>query len=245
MAVHAGPKTSVSGMTYCLDSGSTYSYIGSGVTWNDRVNNTTTRRTILDNGPVFSVSNGGVIGFDGTNDMGKVPNLFALSRDGSVGLSYATFEVWYRGKGDTTSGFIISKPWNGQGEYNYKMALTSYYVGGGSAFVETPLFYSSVDNGSWRHLVWWMSPTQLGYYFDGGSISGSTNHSTWTGTIPPSGNSNFQTVLMSLYPYASGWGGNSSFSAYGDLAMVKIYDRVLTADEVKANYEATRGRFGL
>ena len=245
MAINAGPKTSVSGLTYCLDIGSVYSYSGSGLTWDDRLKKTTSRATILDNGPAYSRSSGGIIGFDGTNDMVKVPNLFPFSKDGSVGLSYVTFEMWYRGKGDTTGGYLISKPWNGQGEYNYRMSDTGYFVGGGSPFVETGLYYTSVENGSWRHLVWWISPTQMGYYFDGGAISASTNQSVWTGTLPPNGNSNYQTVLMSLFPYGAGWGGISSFSTYGDLAMFKIYDKVLTANEVKTNYESTRGRFGL
>lgn len=245
MAFHAGPRPVTNGLIYQLDAANIKSYIGSGVTWNDCLNGSTARRTALDNGPAYNSSNQGVIGFDGLNDMGKVPNLFALSRDGSVGLSYATFEMWYRGKGDTTGGQLISKPWNGQGEYNYIIGDQGYSIGGGSPFVSTALGYTSVDNGLWRHLVWWMSPTQMGYYFDGGAISGSTNQSAWTGTIPPNGNSNLETVLMTLYPYGSGWAGLTNFSRYADSAMFKVYNRVLTVDEVKANYEATRGRFGL
>jgi hypothetical protein len=245
MAVYAGPTSVFSGVTYCLDAATTASYPGSGVTWNDRINTTTARATVLDNGPVYSATNGGVIGFDGTNDMGKIPNIFPFSRDGSVGLSYATFELWYRGKGDTTISYILTKPWNGQGEYNYLMTHTSFFVSGGSAFVSTSFTYPSLDTQTWRHLVYWMSPTQMGYYFDGGATSATKSQNAWTGTIPPSGNSNLSTVLMSLYPYASGWAGNSSFSTYGDVAMLRIYNRVLTADEVKTNYESIRGRFGL
>ena len=241
MAVYAGPEPVVNGLIYQLDAANIKSYIGSGVTWNDCLDGATARRTRLDNGPIYSTDRGGVLGFDGLNDMGQVPNLFAFTIDGSVGLSYATFELWYRGRGDTTGGYILTKPWNGNGQYNYLIQPTFFYLAGGTGSMKsTQLNHTSVDNGEWRHLVYWMNPTDMGYYFDGGGISASTAHGI-TGTIPSSGNLNLQTVLMSLYPYGSGWAGSTSFSAFGDMAMFKVYNRVLTADEVKTNYEATRG----
>ena len=55
----------------------------------------------------------------------------------------------------------------------------------------------------------------------------------------------FGTLFGSLYPYGEGWGGNTGFSVAGKYYVGRIYNRVLSATEVKQNFNATRGRYGI
>ena len=50
---------------------------------------------------------------------------------------------------------------------------------------------------------------------------------------------------MTLYPYGTGSWGYSSHAIDGDVAIVKRYNRVLTAAEALQNYNAHKSRFGL
>jgi hypothetical protein len=41
----------------------------------------------------------------------------------------------------------------------------------------------------------------------------------------------------------SGWPNDTNYKAFMDLAVFKVYNRELTADEVQQNYNATKRRF--
>jgi hypothetical protein len=50
---------------------------------------------------------------------------------------------------------------------------------------------------------------------------------------------------MTLYPYGEGWAGNASFSTLGEMSICRVYNRVLTAEEISQNFNALRGRYGI
>lgn len=58
-----------------------------------------------------------------------------------------------------------------------------------------------------------------------------------------SGN-NFNGELINSPPYTSST-NNKFFSFNGDIAIVRVYNKELSASEVLDNYNATKGRFGL
>ena len=84
----------------------------------------------------------------------------------------------------------------------------------------------------------------MGYYLNGTTFSGQKVHNI-TGDVPSSGNANLPCGLMTLYPYGEGWAGLESHNILGDIASCKMYSRVLTQDEVKQNFNAMRGRYGI
>lgn len=194
----------------------------------------------LVNGPTYDSSNGGSLVFDGTNDYIAIPHTSAKWTPSSAStLNYITIELWI--KTSDTSGYYISRPWNGNGEYNY-LAYNGglqLVVGNQSNTVSVTGF---ADN-TWRHVVYWISPTQFGSYVDGGNAT-SGNHGI-TNNTPASGDSNLSLNIMTLYPYGEGWGGNTGFSISGNIGLVRVYNKVLTANEVLQNYNATRQRFGV
>ena len=67
-------------------------------------------------------------------------------------------------------------------------------------------------------------------YVDGEVVSG-----------PTSGGSSFHTNTDN---FTIGYAGYHTYHA-GNIAVARIYNKGLTADEVKQNFEAMRGRFGL
>lgn len=164
----------------------------------------------------------------------------AWSPDGTYGNSALTIELIFNSS--DTGGFIISRPWNGSGQYNYYMTDGGFALHSNASGAS--LGYSSICTGSPVHMVWWMNSTQFGVYKNGEVYVAGTNHGL-SGHGGSAGTNGFGTLFGSLYPYGEGWGGNTGFSVAGKYYVGRIYNRVLTAAEVKQNFNATRGRYGL
>lgn len=236
MGLAHSPRIVTSGLIMALDAGNAKSYPGSGTAWSDLSGRTNTC-TLVD-GPTYSA---GAMVFDGTANRGHVSSpsgRLSWSADTSFNQTL-TFNLWV--KSSDTTGYILSKPWNGSGQYNYSIQPTSFNLLAGTT--SNSITFTTVSTGSWVNLVCWVDGTNMGYYINS-ATTGSKAHSC-SGAIPSSGNLNADLCVMSLYPYGSGWAGNASFSTQGSLAVCQIYNRVLSATEVAQNYAALRGRFGI
>lgn len=237
-----------SGLVVNWDAGSTQSYPGSGTTWTDLSGNN--QHGTLFNGPTYSGSNGGNIVFDGSNDYvfrGSLTSSVAWTPSGASSLSTnnITLEMWIRTTDADAAGDMISKPWNNGGSYNYRWLHQAGATGIFQASVASELYnltVPSVRDGKWHHMALWISPTQIGYYLDAPMSSSSANHGI-TSNSPSNGN--FGLTLMSVFPYGDGWSGDAGLSSSGQVASFRVYNRVLSTDEVIRNFNATRGRFGV
>lgn len=163
----------------------------------------------------------------------------AWSPNGTNGNPAMSIEVVFKSSDD---GFIVSREWNGSGQYNYTMTAGNFGLHANAS--GTSLSYSSICTGANVHMVWWMDATQFGVYKNGEVYVAATNHGL-TGSGGSSGSQSGGTSFGTLYPYGEGWGGNTSFSIAGDYYIARMYNRVLSATEVRQNFNATRGRFGL
>jgi hypothetical protein len=241
MGLSHSPKIVTDNLVLCLDAANRKSYSGSGNTWFDLSGNN--RYGNILNGPTFTNDTSQCFSFDGSNDMITINNGGSLAwlPDGSLGLSQFTIDMWV--KSSDTSGVLYTKPWNGNGQYNIFVYSNSLYVSTGSGS-STISFGRQVSNGTWTNIVCWANGTQIGYYINYNQHSGNQNHGLLS-TIPSSGNADITTGLMTLYPYGDGWVGNTSFSILGLLAVCKVYNRTLTAQEIQQNFNALRGRFGI
>jgi hypothetical protein len=243
MALYEGPNSVNSGLIVALDAANSNSSVGSGISWYDLSGNN--RTATLLNSPTYYSS---YINFDGTNDYaipGGAANLYAWTADGSVGNTFFTYDIWIRTS--DSSGLIISKPWNGSGRYNILISAGSFSVlvgSGGNDYSYEITYATSIATGNWTNLTLWATPSQIGYYINGGQYSGSANHGL-TGGASAIGNSGLPLCLMTLYPYGEGWGGNTGFSVAGDVGVFKAYNRILSSTEIAQNYNAIKGRFGL
>ena len=241
MGFYRGPQIVRNGLVLYLDAANQKSYPGSGTTWNDLSGNNYNGGLI--NGPLYTSSSNGTIALDGLNDYitisgGGTNNTHAWTSDGSVGSSTLFMEIWV--KTNDSSGRILSKPWNGLGQYNMVVSSNGFSLLGNTS---TSISFSNIANNTWRHVVIWATSNQIGYTIDG-TIFNSSSHSV-VGGIPSSGNNNLTLLLGSLYPYGSGWAGIDSFSMGGEIAMFRKYNRILSQQEILQNYNATKSRFGL
>lgn len=244
MAFSNGPTLVTDGLIFSLDAGDRNSYPGSGTVWQNIAGSGYAGGFV--NGASFTSSlNQGAISTNTTSSYITIAgntsnNDNAWTADNTIGSNTVCYEIWVR----TTDidGRILSKPWNGGGQYNLALDASNWTVMVGANLTSTITFANSLNNGLWRQIVVWASATQIGYYIDGGAYAGSQNHGL-TGGVGSSGNATLTLMLMSLYPYGEGWSGNSSFTVLGNVAVFRKYNRVLSAQEVRLNYHVLKSRF--
>ena len=255
MGTNYNPKIVTNGLTTYYDPANSKSYPGSGTTVYDL--SSANQNGTMVNGSTYSSDDAGTFVFDGVNDyVGTNTSTYsrlysAWTVNGVYGYpTEKTIEIWVRTS--ETSGYLVSRPWNGGGQYNYRLHPGGAYVlvGGESTHQESSITFSSISDGEWHQVVLFMDKTNFGVSIDGASTFTQKAHNFTSGSLAHggygnTGDSNLSTVIMSLYPYGGAWGGNTGFSITGSTAIFRQYNRVLSQDEIKQNFNATRGRFGI
>ena len=225
MGLGHSPRIVTDGLVLCLDAANKRSYGGSGTTWTDLKgsNNGT-----LTNEPTFNTGNGGSIVFDGSDDYINCGNSSSLSIASSVGVSVS---VWV--KTTDTAGVFIGKRDSGSPNTGWVL----YISGGKARFLhqDTSLTYATsstdVNGGLWHNIVGMRD--QSGYpkiYFNGTLEE--------TGTTARSGS-----LVTSSNLYIADQFGNEANCISAEISNISIYNRALTADEVRQNYLATKERY--
>tara|TARA_E500000318_G_scaffold51171_1_gene47892 strand:+ start:1597 stop:2700 length:1104 start_codon:yes stop_codon:yes gene_type:complete len=219
MGVFAGPEINEDGLVLALDAANTKSYPGSGTTWND-LSGKENDGTI--SGATHTSGVGGYFDFDGSNDY------VSHSNDSFVSNGGATLECWFNV--DTLSAdralinhsgfsyFNLLRTSNNKLRLEYKSTLAN----------NTQLFTTSTISAErWYHIVGVVDSTGARIYIDGELDASNTTPQ------------NLGTVSSTLYVGAY---STSQYRFDGKIAMVKRYDKPLTAAEVKQNYNALRTR---
>ena len=222
MAVFGGPNVIDNGLVLSLDAGNVKSYPGSGTIWYDKSGND--NNGTLTNGPTFS---GGSIVFDGTNDY--VDTTFKASISIGNGNPF-TISAFFK-TGNMTQQMLVACP-------------------------DSPRFYIEVFNRSGVLVSHWgignnnnsststaiINLNQIYNYvttYDGNIAKGYLNGVlTDTDTI---GSQSYNTNFLQIGKYAS----FLPLYLSGSMYTTQIYNRVLTAQEVLQNYNATKSRFNI
>lgn len=179
----------------------------------------TQQNATLVNAPAFENIKKGVLTFNGTNQYITSDSVIL----GSSNTSPFTLEAW--ALTNTASGWQTvvgtNASWsqigfNGNLFYFGRNAGLSFFNGG------------SISANTWYHLVMTFNGSYAEGYLNGSYVTG--------GTMTTNGSSNGVTTIGAY---------TSSGSEYlnGKIALVRIYNRSLTASEVLQNYNATKGRF--
>jgi hypothetical protein len=221
MACNYQNKIVSNGLVLCLDAADKKSYPGSGTIWFDRSGNG--NNGTLVGGVGFSNSNGGLFDFDGVDDYISIPiNL--------TNMAYTVIAI-ARYKGLVRNARIVSS-----------------------------------NSGNW--LMGWHSGQTNKYYAEGwvSSSGGGIAETAWicyaaTGiplTANPSGDSwqLYRNGALIVGPNADGSNGpngirlGNSGTFPGEISdcqvsFVLAYNRILTPEEIKQNFNAIRGRFGI
>ena len=224
MGLNHGTNIVKDGLVFQVDAANQRSYPGSGTTWTDLKgpNNVT-----LLNGPTFSTDNLGCIVFDGNDDNSQFSNIVSRTAN--------TISAWVYNEdlsqdgtvvGNWGAQFILYMDTGGAGD-GYR---TLYSTGGGTKGTSSDNINAIQDQ--WQNVVATFSGTAASLYVDGEFIQAQTFASTtmaddsgdWAiGANQPNGVNDFE----------------------GKISNVSIYNKALTAQEVKQNYNALKGRFGL
>jgi hypothetical protein len=217
------------GLVLDLDAGVPSSYPGTGTTWTDLSvygNNGT-----LTNGPTFSSSNGGVIVFDGTDDY--------VNTSYTQPLSDFTVICWFK-KLDSIywSPIFGSEVWNNGSGYVFYFSTSNslHIVKGGTAVPEitaNPSAFGVISN--FNCYVVTVNSSGSASIFVNGSNAATANITLATQIQKP--------VIIGCRYSNDGLGIADKRNI--QISNFSFYNRALTAAEVKQNYDATKGRFGL
>ena len=231
MSASSGPDIITNGLVLSLDASDKKSYPGSGATWFDRSGNRNNGALI--GGPTYN--NKGSIVFDGVDDKVDLPynpslNIQGLNLTISCWITPTALADIQHGQG------ILVR--NGEGNDGlYELLLTqnsgknySFFRMKGIGFYNPQLipielngFYNIVsvyDNGKMRNYV--------------NSIEEGTGVITNTNITA----SSYLSLLVGVRFVGSSW-----FS--GSIHNLSLYNRALTPQEIKQNFNATKSRFGL
>lgn len=232
MSLGHGAKIVRSGLVLHLDAANRKSYAGTGTSWKDLSGNSNDGTLV--NGVGYSSDNNGAMVFDTTNDYITVPNTSSINQVNTVTLeAYVKYTLG-------TNRVLIEKSSNNT-HYQFQIFSSSQGTAGiageivfmlqpnASNWVVTGV--SSNDN-NWHHVVgtYDRNTTTAKIYLDG--VLKNTNSSI---TFGPT--SNIQPLMIGSRSGASGFGGN--------ISNIKIYNRAISAAEIRQNFEATRSRYGI
>jgi hypothetical protein len=253
VALSHSPSIVTNGLILCLDAANPKSYPGSGTTWTDLSGNGNTGT--LTNGPTYSSANLGSIKFDATDDY------VVINDSNTLDLTTAlTLSIWFN-RGD-----ILTLSAGDQ--HNYIVKGNTQAPGGDQINYSVGIATTGGRDGRyfWRHdLVsatnTFAPPSSLfsanqWYNLVITHVSGSTPipylngvvQTNWTMT---SGSASNPLVANTYKTTISGDAerpapeSNRAATFNGRMSNVSIYNRALTAAEVRQNFNALRGRFGI
>jgi hypothetical protein len=213
-----------------LDAANRKSYSGSGTVWTE-LSGVSNDGTLV-NGTSFDSNNLGYFSFDGVNDYincGVIPGIDSSATQFSV-------SVWLKTQTKTTKIILENgNNWNtntfflAQENASY-FSFQVYGDGGYDAVYANYVYQTDV----WYNLIGiWSAGNRVDFYTNGVIANGTRVGSVRSSVI--TGNTNMMI----------GSRAGSSLFFQGEIPEVKIYNRALSPQEIRQNFEATRGRYGI
>ena len=228
MSVEGGPDIVTDGLVLHLDAANNRSFVSGSTTWFDLSgfgNN-----AVLTNGPTYTGSNNGAIVFDGSNDYAPL----ATSASFPLGTSPGTVSAWAW----IPAGFDPGGSYRWIFNYGTHSGLQMRALGiAGGKFTFDGYgnrVYSDIDwypsNGTvWYNVVGTFSASLVSLYVNG-RLSGGPSSFAWN-TVGGASQIARNSVGSEFWP--------------GRINQVMIYNKALSAKEIRQNYNATKGRYGL
>mgnify|MGYP001162342430 CR=1 FL=1 len=230
MAAHGGTDLVTDGLEFCLDAFDTDSYSGAGSTAKDVGGGLSGTIT----GATHSDGADGAFTFDGSDDnIDFGTNLGKLPENG-----YSVCAWIYPDSGMSDKPIVGTAHSANSDDVGFHMRVRSNYkirlitLCGGYDYRDTS---SAISTSSWNHVcgTYNASSRTTNMYLNGSSNQGSNSNNGSIGTF-----NNTRTIKV------GGTGGSSNVWD-GKIAIVQLYNRVLSATEVSKNFNAQRGRFGV
>lgn len=231
MGLSHSPSVVTGGLVLYLDPANDKSYGGSktGTTWIDPISGGILN---LQNGMSFSNSNLGIFNLDGVDDYASITR-------GDIGGSSAfTVSAWIKASTITKYSGAVSFGTSGSGKSAYigtvgvAQAGSTNSIGGG--------FYGfNVGTGVTSLNTWFM----LTFTYGGGSngtisfyLNDSLSIAATYNSEPSIDTSNFSVGRIAT---------DTTYNFHGSVSAVMCYNRSIQLPDIKKNFKALRGRFGL
>ena len=207
------------GLSIHFDASAKDSYPETGISWFDLVKSST---GTLTNGPTYSSSNGGSILFDGVNDRVST---------GIFPSGVRTYMIWIKYNSATgTGGYQPTGTQQGDAyTYTGRQDNGNPYTYGGSGGNGGATTSYTLNTATWYYQGFTLASNgDLGIYVNGSLLETKTGNGL--GSTPTS---EFSIGCINQYHWVN-----------GNIAVVHLYDRTLTAAEILQNYNAQKSRFG-
>ena len=225
MGCFSGPEILNDGLVLALDAANAKSYPGIGTAWTDLSGRGNTGT--LTGGPTYSSANGGSIVFDGTDDHVSFTSNPSLTNQISV-------EVWVNLNSPLVqgTGMILGR------ESSYRLVYTT----------GTFSWICATTNNGWYTTGTTVDVSVLatsGVFHVVCTYDGSNNRVYVNGSLMGTGSAISGNISTDgTYYLFRTTAGNVAYGR-GSLYSHKLYNRALTASEIRQNFNATRGRFGI
>ena len=231
MGLAHSPRIVTDNLVLALDAANTKSYGGSGTTWTDlsgKGNNGT-----LTGGPTFDNGNGGSIVFDGTNDYVQS----GTSSDLIIGTQDYTMSLWFKYDSAKSEMVLMDNRTAGSDGTTFTLIQVGDFmrVNVWEDNISDFSFESSTNlsPNTWYNITYTRISNSASMY-----INGVQDGSSWTQNYNYSGGN--QLTLGWNYSTQTGK------SIDGMIPYVLFYvNKGLTSTEVKQNFNALRGRYGI
>jgi hypothetical protein len=242
LAIHYNSKIITDGLVLCLDAANPKSYPGSGTTWTDLSGNGKTGT--LTNGPTFNNDKLGSILFDRVNDYVVLSNSYS-SPSLPTGSSPRTLISCFKTPVTFTGSLYEHIIHYGSAATDQAYGITLYNISGS--------YY--ITNHTWKGTSYFINypvSTNTIYFVAVTYNDAATPKNTFfvNGTF---GTTGFSQGKVSDYSINTGTG----FRLYlgcrvipdeyfgGSIYFAQAYNRVLTPQEIRQNFNATRSRYGI
>jgi hypothetical protein len=224
MALSHSPQIVRDGLVLYLDAANIKSYPGTGTTWFDLTKNVNGN---INNNPTFLNNNAGIFSFDGTNENITIPETSLLN------LQNYTYSFWIKRIQPANSGWLqfIQRSTSGRnpGIWFYINEANrihfSIFVSGG--------FNTSVNPSGFFINEWHYFTATVSFASNTTVLKGYTD-----GVLK-------ETATHANNSPALGTGGSYIGNREFELGNFSIYNKALSDAEIKQNFNATRGRYGI
>ena len=238
MSIEAPIKTISNGLVLHLDAATKKSYPGSGTSVYDLIrpeNNST-----LLSGVTFASNNQGIFSFDGTStsyiNIGPSTRYFPMPS--------FTLETWAKSPGlgtGMTVGGLFGISYGLTVFFNTGGTLSFYNYNTDSGYPGTYDVAHTISNinlfdDMWHHIVCTRNSSVYTIYIDAiQKVSSAVSVPSWSGT----------NIWSAMDAHLGNNPNDAPYKLKGNMAIPKIYNRALSGNEIRQNYDSTRSRFGL
>ena len=221
MGLIHSPSIATDDLILCLDAANKRSYPGTGATWTDR--STNGNNGTLVNSPSFSAENGGRIVFDGTDDYMDditIPNT-TNQLTAEFALNYndgGYFNIFEANRNVRPMIFVDAAE---RLECSYSTAAGGFVSPG--SYIDQDIIVTVLFDGT--------ATPGISLYVNGSLVgTKDTQHVTWSDGLD-------------FTFFNRNTSGTRSLFYNGEVYSIKFYSRILTAEEIRQNYEAIAGRY--